>query len=83
MQELGQGSASAADTGQESATWQARCAVLSLLGSYLQASPQVQRLAVRKWNVVAVLFGLLWEQRTQRLALDMVGFSHSALWFCL
>ena len=55
-----------------SASWQARQAVLALLAVYLQASPAVQRLAVLKWNVVAALFGLLWEAPTQKLALDMV-----------
>ncbi len=58
-----------------SATWHARCAVLSLLGIYLHASPHVQRLAVRKWNIVPVLIGLLWEQPIQKLALDMVRLS--------
>ena len=52
--------------------WQARQAVLILLASYLHASPTVQRTAVLKWNVVAALFGLLWEERVQQLALDMV-----------
>ncbi|KAL0021859.1 hypothetical protein WJX77_009077 [Trebouxia sp. C0004] len=55
-----------------SAMWHARCAVLSLLGIYLHASPHVQRLAVRKWNIVPVLIGLLWEQPIQKLALDMI-----------
>ena len=52
--------------------WHARCAVLSLLGIYLHASPDVQRLAVQKWNVVPVLISLLWEQPIQKLVLDMV-----------
>ena len=58
--------------GGSSAMWQARQAVLILLASYLHASPTVQRTAVLKWNVVAALFGLLWEERVQQLALDMV-----------
>ena len=49
--------------------------MLSLLGIYLHASPHVQRLAVRKWNIVPVLIGLLWEQPIQKLALDMVRLS--------
>lgn len=52
--------------------WQARQAVLVLLATYLHTSPTVQRTAVLKWNVVAALFGLLWEERTQQPALDMV-----------
>lgn len=59
--------------------WHARCAVLSLLGIYLHASPDVQRLAVQKWNVVPVLISLLWEQPIQKLALDMVGPSDALL----
>lgn len=46
--------------------------MLILLASYLHASPTVQRTAVLKWNVVAALFGLLWEERMQQPALDMV-----------
>lgn len=46
--------------------------MLILLASYLHASPAVQRTAVLKWNVVAALFGLLWEERMQQPALDMV-----------
>ena len=53
--------------------WESRSAVLSLLALYVHASPEVQRLAVRKGKAVAVLFGLLWEGRTQKLALDMVS----------
>ncbi|KAL3142038.1 hypothetical protein ABBQ32_004670 [Trebouxia sp. C0010 RCD-2024] len=58
--------------GGPSAIWQARQAVLILLASYLHASPAVQRTAVLKWNVVAALFGLLWEERMQQPALDMI-----------
>lgn len=54
-------------------SWQARCAMLSLLAFYLEASADVQRQAVRKWSPVAALFGLLWEEQTQQLALTMVG----------
>lgn len=53
-------------------SWHARCAVLALLASYLEASAHVQRQAVRKWNPVAALFGLLWEEQAQQLALSMV-----------
>lgn len=53
-------------------TWQARCAVLSALATYLHASPSVQRAAVRKWEPVAALFGLLWDDNTRRIALSMV-----------
>lgn len=59
--------------------WHARCAVLSLLGIYLHASPDVQRLAVQKWNVVPVLISLLWEQPIQKLALDMVWPSNAPI----
>jgi len=57
--------------------------VLSLLSTYLHASPDVQRLAVRKWKAVTALFSLLWEQRTQKLALDMVRLclQHCLLFF--
>lgn len=55
-----------------STSWHSRCAVLALLASYLEASTDVQRQAVRKWNPVAALFGLLWEEKAQQLALTMV-----------
>ena len=69
----GQGQGSGQGPGQGT-LWQARQAVLSLLACYLRASPTVQRTALLKWNVVAALFGLLWEERTQQPALDMVPF---------
>lgn len=69
-QEQGQGQGQG--QGGQSSVWQARQAVLSLLATYLHASPTVQRTAVLKWNVVAALFGLLWEEPTQQPALDMV-----------
>ena len=70
----GQGQGQAQGQGQESqgSLWQARQAVLTLLACYLRTSPIVQRTAVLKWNVVAALFSLLWEERTQQPALDMV-----------
>ena len=46
--------------------------MLTLVKGYLDASPDVQRLAVRKWDIVKALLGLLWEERTQKLALNMV-----------
>lgn len=52
--------------------WQARCAVLSALATYLAASPSIQRAAVRSWEPVAALFGLLWDASTRRIALSMV-----------
>ncbi len=75
MQTTGLAEAPAGHDTLNSATWHARCAVLSLLGIYLHSSPHVQRLAVRKWNIVPVLIGLLWEQPIQKLALDMVRLS--------
>ena len=74
MQGQGQGQGQAQGQGQESqgSLWQARQAVLTLLACYLRTSPIVQRTAVLKWNVVAALFSLLWEERTQQPALDMV-----------
>lgn len=72
MQTTGLAEAPASHDTLNSAMWHARCAVLALLGVYLHASPHVQRLAVRKWNIVPVLIGLLWEQPIQKLALDMV-----------
>ncbi|KAK9905588.1 hypothetical protein WJX75_002584 [Coccomyxa subellipsoidea] len=53
-------------------SWQARCAILSALATYLHASPSVQRAAVRKWEPVAALFGLLWDDSTRKIALSMV-----------
>ncbi len=75
MQTTGLVEASASHSSPNSAERHSRCAVLSLLGIYLHASPHVQRLAVRKWNIVPVLIGLLWEQPTQKLTLDMVRLS--------
>ena len=71
----GQGQGSGQGQGPEQGTlWQARQAVLALLACYLRSSPTVQRTALLKWNVVAALFGLLWEEPTQQPALDMVPF---------
>ena len=58
--------------------WQARSAMLTLVKGYLDASPDVQRLAVRKWDIVKALLGLLWEEKTQKLALNMVQFTATA-----
>ena len=73
LQTSGQAGSSTGQGQHHGGTWEARHAVLSLLAVYLQASPAVQRLAVLKWNIVAALFGLLWEPPTQKLALDMVS----------
>ncbi len=62
----------ASDRSNERQSWQARCAVLSALATYLHASPSVQRAAVRKWEPVAALFGLLWDDSTRKIALSMV-----------
>ena len=84
VQTTGLAEAPASHSSLNSAMWHARCAVLSLLGIYLHASPHVQRLAVRKWNIVPVLIGLLWEQPIQKLALDMVRLSllHDCFYRC-
>lgn len=57
---------------KEGLRWQARCGVLSALATYLHAAPGVQRAAVRRWEPVAALFGLLWDGATRRIALSMV-----------
>lgn len=62
-------------------SWQARCAVLSALATYLHASPSVQRAAVRKWEPVAALFGLLWDSSTRKIALSMVHPLHLQTYF--
>ena len=54
---------------------QARFAVLSAMDTYLHASPAVQRAAVRRWQPIAALFSLLWDEVTRKVALSMVGFS--------
>ena len=56
-----------------STRWQARFAVLSLLATFLRLSPAVQRRAVREWDIVKALFGLLWERTMERPALRMVS----------
>ena len=38
-----------------------RCAVLSALATYLHAAPDMQRAAVRSWEPVTALFGLIWD----------------------
>ena len=53
--------------------WQARFAVLSLLATFLRLSPNVQRRAVREWDIVKALFALFWERDMQRPALRMVS----------
>lgn len=53
---------------------QARFAVLSAMDTYLHASPAVQRAAVRRWQPVAAIFGLLWDETMRKVALSMVGF---------
>jgi hypothetical protein len=69
-----EGSNNAQDSTGEEETWQARCAVLSALATYLHAAPAVQRAAVHSWEPVAALFGLLWDGATRRIALSMVRF---------
>lgn len=56
----------------DSAQWQARFAVLSLLATFLRLSVAVQRRAVREWDIVKALFALFWEKDMQRPALRMV-----------
>ena len=51
---------------------QARFAVLSAMDTYLHSSPAVQRAAVRRWQPVAALFSLLWDEMTRKVALSMV-----------
>ena len=41
-----------------------------------EACTQVQRRAVREWDIVKSLFGLLWEPHTQLPALRMVRTQH-------
>ena len=69
---LGKGKTQSLESSDERQSWQARCAVLSALATYLHASPSVQRAAVRKWEPVAALFGLLWDDSTRKIALSMV-----------
>ena len=52
---------------------QARFAVLSAMDTYLHASPTVQRAAVRRWQPIAAIFALLWEEAMRRVALSMVS----------
>ena len=51
---------------------QARFAVLSAMDTYLHSSPAVQRAAVRRWQPIAALFPLLWDEMTRKVALSMV-----------
>ena len=51
---------------------QARFAVLSAMDTYLHSSPAVQRAAVRRWQPIAALFSLLWDEMTRQVALSMV-----------
>ena len=73
---LSGGEAEAQGSNEAIMKWQARCAVLSALATYLHASPSVQRAAVRKWEPVAALFGLLWDDSTRKIALSMVRHAH-------
>ena len=51
---------------------QARFAVLSAMDTYLHASPTVQRAAVRRWQPIAAIFALLWDEAMRKVALSMV-----------
>ena len=51
---------------------QARFAVLSAMDTYLRSSAAVQRAAVRRWQPIAALFSLLWDEMTRKVALSMV-----------
>ena len=52
---------------------QARFAVLSAMDTYLHASPTVQRAAVRRWQPIAAIFALLWDETMRKVALSMVS----------
>ena len=52
---------------------QARFAVLSAMDTYLHASPAVQRAAVRRWQPIAAIFALLWDEAMRKVALSMVS----------
>ena len=55
------------------ACMQARFAVLSAMDTYLHASPAVQRAAVRRWQPIAAIFALLWDEAMRKVALSMVS----------
>ena len=54
---------------------QARFAVLSAMDTYLHSSPAVQRAAVQRWQPIAALFSLLWDEMTGKVALSMVRYN--------
>ena len=50
----------------------ARCAVLSLLGTYLRLCEDVPHQAISSWTTVAMLCSLLWELEFRETARRMV-----------
>ena len=44
------------------------------MDTYLHSSPAVQRAAVRKWEPIAALFSLLWDDVMRQVALSMVHY---------
>ena len=57
---------------------QARFAVLSAMDTYLHASPTMQRAAVRRWQPIAAIFALLWDEAMRKVALSMVSMTSAA-----